>query len=549
MQANANIASHLPLQATRNPYQLAVVFPHGRDHASRVAYVHWTFQQLNAESDRLAHGLEAIGISQGVRTVLMVKPSLEFFSLTFALFKVGAIPVMVDPGIGIKNLGQCLAEAEPAAFVGITKAHLARRILGWGRNSIRHCVTVGKRLFWGGHTLADLQSLGKNEPYDMVVPNDTDMAAILFTSGSTGVPKGAVYSHGIFNAQVELLRETYGIASGTIDLTTFPLFALFAPALGMTAIIPDMDATKPAEVDPRKIIEAIENFGVQNMFGSPALLNRVSLYGQKNGIRLPSLQRVLSAGAPVSATIIERFAAMLPENAEIHTPYGATESLPVSSIGSREILEETRHLTDAGKGVCVGRPVRGINLRIIGISDDAIDNWDEAQELPTGEIGEICVQGPQVTREYFRREQATKLAKIRDGDSFYHRMGDLGYFDEKGRLWVCGRKSHRVQTKAGTLFTLNCEGVFNTHSDVFRTALVGVGLAGEAKPVLCVEKMPGCQTSESALTKDLLAIAAQHPHTKTIQTVLFHPKFPVDIRHNAKIFREKLAVWAERKLA
>lgn len=542
-----NIASHLETIAARQPYTLAVIFPHGRDAQGRVSYTHFTYQQLNDASDRIAHGLERIGIGRGVRTVLMVTPSLEFFALTFALFKVGAVPVLIDPGMGIRNLSQCLTEAEPHAFIGVPKAHAARVVLGWGRASIRTCVTVGSRWFWGGATLTDLQKLGEGAgrfPIAPTTPEET--AAILFTSGSTGVPKGAVYTHSIFAAQVDILRRLYNIQPGEIDLQTFPLFGLFAPALGMTTIVPDMDATRPADVDPRKIIEAIENFGVTNLFGSPALLNRVGRYGVEHKIKLPSLKRVLSAGAPVSAEIMERFTAMLTPGVEIFTPYGATESLPVCSIGSTEVLTQTRVLTRQGAGVCVGKPVSEIRLRIIRITDEPIPTWSDDLLLPAGEIGEIVVQGPMVTREYYHRPESTALAKISAGDTFYHRMGDLGYLDEQGRVWFCGRKSHRVITPTGTLFTIPCEAVFNTHPKIYRTALVGVA----GKPVLCVElEKDAGQVDPATLQQELTTLAASQPHTRSIDTFLIHPAFPVDIRHNAKIFREKLAIWAGAKNA
>ena len=144
------------------------------------------------------------------------------------------MPVLIDPGMGVKNLGRCLAEAEPAAFVGIPKAHLARVALGWARKTIRTLVTVGRRGPWGGVDLRHVRDLGRSRlPHSVALTDPEDTAAILFTSGSTGPPKGAVYTHGIFSAQVDILRDLYGIEPGEVDLATFPLFALFAPALGM----------------------------------------------------------------------------------------------------------------------------------------------------------------------------------------------------------------------------------------------------------------------------------------------------------------------------
>jgi acyl-coenzyme A synthetase/AMP-(fatty) acid ligase len=383
----------------------------------------------------------------------------------------------------------------------------------------------------------------------MAQTRTTDTAAVLFTSGSTGVAKGAVYSHGIFAAQVEMLRRLYNIEPGEVDLPTFPLFGLFAPALGMTAVIPDMDPTRPASVDPVKIIRAIQHFGVTNLFGSPALIRRVGAYGIRHGVKLPTLRRVISAGAPVPAAAIERFVTMLGPGVQVHTPYGATEALPVSSIGSDELLNETRTRTGEGGGVCVGKPVEGMRVRIIPISDDPVPLWTDELPLPNGSVGEIAVQGPVVTRSYFNRPESTVLAKITEtsGD-LWHRMGDLGYFDEKGRLWFCGRKSQRVTTHEQTFFTVACEGVFNAHPAVARSALVGVRREGEVQPVLVVERDPASKIPDEELRGELLVLGAARPHTRAISTILFHPSFPVDIRHNAKIFREKLAVWAAERL-
>ena len=547
-----NIAAHLPEMARRQPETPALFCPVGRHPDGTPRYSRTTFRELEAESNRIAHALETLGISRGVRTVLMVPPSAEFFALTFALFKVGAIPILIDPGMGIRNLKVCIAEAAPTAFIGIPKAHLARCLLGWGKPTIKILLTVGSLRFWGGTTLGRLTAaLPIDRPYAMAATAADETAAILFTSGSTGVPKGAVYSHGNFSAQVAALRELYSIQPGEIDLPTFPLFALFAPALGMTSVLPEMDFTRPAQVDPRKIIAAIQTFRITSMFGSPALINRVSLYGREHGIKLPSLQRVISAGAPVPATVLERFATMLTNGAQIFTPYGATEALPVCSIGSAEILGETRALTEQGQGVCIGRPVAGIELEIIAISDEPLPRWDDALKVAPGAIGEIVVKGAQVTGSYHNRPSSTALAKISDPrGGFYHRMGDLGYRDEKGRIWFCGRKSHRVESSAGPLFTIPCEGIFNTHPAVYRTALVGIGPVGSQRPVLCVELEKGIDPArQDEIRTELRTLGQEHSQTRTIATFLFHPAFPVDIRHNAKIFREKLALWAASEVA
>jgi acyl-CoA synthetase (AMP-forming)/AMP-acid ligase II len=549
-QPSANIASKLSEMAKSQPYAPAIFYPYGRASDGHVTYTHFTYKQLDDESNAIAAGLEAYGIGPGIRTVLMVKPSLEFFSLVFGIFKAGAVPVVVDPGIGLKSLKQCLEEAEPTAFIGISTAHVARVVLGWSRSTIKQLVTVGSRWFWGGKTLAEVKALGAaSTDWTLSSRAPDDVAAVLFTSGSTGVPKGVIYRHGNFMAQVEMIRDAYDIQPGEIDLPTFPLFALFDPALGMTTIVPDMDPRKPASVDPRKIIEAVKNFGVTNMFGSPALLNTVSKYGAENGITLPTLRRVISAGAPVSARVMARTLKMLPAGATINTPYGATESLPIATASSDEILGETAALTDQGKGVCVGKPVERANVRVIRISDEPICVWSDELEVETGEVGEITVAGPMVTREYYNRPRHNALSKIvcPKGDfGFRHRMGDLGYMDPEGRIWFCGRKAHRVTLHDGeVLYTIPCEGVFNAHAKVYRSALVSVARGGEASAALCVELEPGESMTPSELKAEMSVIAAAHAHTQRIGEFHLHSAFPVDIRHNAKIGREKLSDWAQ----
>jgi len=543
-----NVSAYLTRMALARPYQRAVVYPAGRDRNGRAAYTHLTFQQLDRESDRLAHGLVNKGLTRGTRTILMVKPSLEFFALVFAMFKCAVVPVVVDPGMGIRRMVSCFKESRPAAFIGIPLAHVIRTLFPKNFQTVKIWITVGRRWFWGGLTLKQIRPTTE-KPFAAVKTRKDEMAAILFTTGSTGPAKGAVYTHGNFEAQIHHIRTRFNIEPGEIDLPTFPLYALFDPALGMTAVIPDMDPTRPAYVDQRKIIHTINDHGVTNLPASPALLNRVGSYGKKSGIKLPSLKRVITTGAPISADNIEQFSSLLEDDSEIHPGYGATEAMPVASIGSHEILSETRQYTEQGHGVCVGRPVDDIAVRIIKISDDPIPQWSDDLLVKEGDIGEIAVNGDMVTKTYFENPQADLLAKIKDNAEIWHRMGDLGWMDTKSRIWFCGRKGHRVITAEGTLFTIPCESLFNKHPRVFRSALVGVGPPERQEPVICIElNKPGDGRHKRRLRNELLEIAAANELTNGIKTILFHKAFPVDIRHNSKIFREKLALWAGKKI-
>ena len=317
--SHVNVAHHLRSVAARAPYRRAVVYPAGRDYLNRVAYTHLTYLQLDHESDCVAFGLEQAGISRGMRTILMVRPSIEFFTLVFAMFKVGCVPVVVDPGMGIARMLSCLQESRPEAMVGISAAHALRKLRPGYFKNIKHCVTVGRRWFWAGLRFPQLRILPW-QPFPIAETAGNELAAILFTTGSTGPAKGVEYTHGIFDAQIQLIRSRFSITEADIDLPTFPLFSLFDPALGMTAVIPDMDPIHPALVNPEKIIEAVADHGVTNMFASPALLNRVGRYGKEAGIKLPSLKRVITAGAPAAPDNIAQFCTMLANKMARCTP-------------------------------------------------------------------------------------------------------------------------------------------------------------------------------------------------------------------------------------
>ncbi len=546
MGSPGNIAAALPALASQQPDRIAMRVP-GRDGRYRESL---TYAQLDRRSDAIAAGLARRGVGRGTRTVLMVRPTPEFFLLMFALLKSGAVPVLVDPGIDRRALKQCLDEAQAEAFIGIPLAQAARVALGWAK-SARVRITTGRRAWLADATLAQVERDGEGAGPRLAATAPDDVAAILFTSGSTGVPKGVVYRHRHFAAQVDMLRAAFDIApdGGGVDMPTFPPFALFDPALGLTSVVPDMDPTRPAHADPRKLHDAIARFGVTQLFGSPALMRVLAAHGAA----LPGVTRVTSAGAPVPAAVVAAMRALLPEGARFWTPYGATECLPVTVIEGAELVA-LRARTEAGAGTCVGRPVPPNEVRIVAIDDGPIPDWTDARPLPRGEVGEITVAGPTATDRYFNREAATRLAKVRErladgSERIVHRMGDLGWFDEAGRLWFCGRKSQRVETGDGTLYTEQVEPVFEPHPQVRRAALVGVGERGAQAPVLCVELAAGVRGGDWPRIEDeLRALGARHPHTAGIATFLRHPRFPVDIRHNAKIDRETLARWAARNV-
>ncbi|MBC8356112.1 MAG: AMP-binding protein [Planctomycetes bacterium] len=553
MESNevVNVGLRLSETARRSPSGVGVVEPLAHDMSGNRVYRQMSFWELDQDSNSLAAGLRQIGVRPGMRIALMVRPGIDFISLVFAMFKAGVVTILIDPGMGRKNLVKCLDAAEPQGFIAIPMAHAIRTLLPHRFRKARYNVTVGRRWFWGGATLEQLRRT-PSESFEPSCITASDPAAIIFTTGSTGPPKGVLYRHGNFSAQVDQLREYYDIQPGEIDVPGFPLFALFNAAMGVTTVIPEMDFTRPADVDPRNIVEAIHDWNATQAFGSPALWNTVGRYCEDNEIVLPTLRRALSAGAPVPSHVLQRMKNAIHPEGDVHTPYGATESLPVASIAASSVLAETAAQSAQGKGTCVGSRFSGIQWKVIAINDGTLGSIEDVDELPSGEIGELMVQGDVVTGEYVTRTDANALHKVRDGQSFWHRMGDVGYLDKQDRFWFCGRMAHRVENVQGLMFTIPCEAILNQHESVYRSALVGIGQAKHQLPVMIVETWPEHRPQSpkevDQLQAELWDLAKSHPLTESIHDILLHPSLPVDIRHNAKIFREKLAVWAAEKL-
>lgn len=545
-----NVAARLKTVASLMPSAIAIAEPAGSVQADGTrSYRATTFDVLDRRSDEIARGLVAWGIRPGMRLVMLVPFSGQFIELVFALLKAGVVVVLIDPGMGKQHLVRCLSESKPDGFIGIPKAQAIRTLLRSQFPTANWNVTVGRRWFWGGKTLSQILQMGAKtgDSIDVAHRDMDDPAAVIFTTGSTGPPKGVLYTHGTFHSQIDRIRERYDIHRGSKDLACFPLFGLFDAVMGVTTIIPDMDPTRPAEVNPQRLIEAVNQWEIDQAFGSPALWNRVVRWAEAEGVErpFPTLKRILSAGAPVPAVTLQRLRDLVHEDAEIVTPYGATEALPIASIESREIISETGPAAAKGKGTCVGSRFDGAQWRVIEITDERIDDIEQTTELPMGKIGELMVTGPMVTREYVVRADQNAVHKVADGERIWHRMGDVGYLDDQDRFWFCGRKAHRVVTPERTLFTIPCEAIFNSHPKVYRSALIGLGQRGQQTPVILIELDPEFSNLNPAerdsLSAELIALAERNPLTRRIKRVEIRTEpLPVDIRHNSKIFREQL---------
>ncbi len=590
-----NVTDRLSIAARERPDTMAVVCPakwspryrRERRGDSGAKYATTTFAELDADATQIARGLAAWGVPKGTRLALLVRPGIDFVALVFGLLRAGMVIVLIDPGLGRKNLIRCLAEAEPEGFVAVSLAQAVRLCLRQKFPLAKWNVTVGKRWFWGGLTLDGLRDRGAPSVGRVQPTNDSnsdavggahptwpdDPAAIIFTSGSTGPPKGVLYTQRMFDTQVAEIQAAYDIAPGGVDLACFPLFALFNSAMGVTTILPEMDFSRPAAIDPKKALAAANDWQVTQAFASPAVWRVLGDHCTKTGARIPSLKQVFSCGAPVPAEVLETTLGYVAEGAKMQTPYGATECLPVATIEAAEVFGDTAARTNAGAGVCVGRKFSSIDWRVIRITDEPIRAIDDAEVLPTGEIGELIVRGPQVSPRYVTRVECNAVAKIsgeraarsaaptaRGGgedaparcvehpcSDVWHRTGDVGYFDDQQRFWYCGRKSQRVETATGPLYTECVEAIFNSHPNVRRSALVGVGKKGQQVPVVVVELKPHLPRESWRQTVQMLV--QSQTLAQRISHILEYPLLPVDVRHNAKVNREFLAGWAATQLS
>jgi acyl-CoA synthetase (AMP-forming)/AMP-acid ligase II len=626
VQPRVNVADRLAEAARERPNAIALATPAGRDDWRTIS-----LGELDSDATIAARGLATMGVGPGKRIALLVKPGVEFVTLVFALLRTGATMVLVDAGLGRKNIVRCLASTEPDGFVAIPLGHALRVVKRKQFAKAKLNVTVGRQWFWGGETLESVKRLGESairHPQSAIAHTiASDPAAIVFTSGSTGPPKGVLYTHETFVTQCAMIQAEYDIRPGDIDLACFPLFGLFNVACGVTAVLPDMDFSRPASCDPKKILAAANEWKVTQAFASPAVWDRVSRYCESTGERIPTLKKILSCGAPVPAKVLRRTLACVHPDAQMHTPYGATEALPIATIEAKEILGETAAKTDEGAGVCVGRKFgtrdggRGtredagsidgepptavgggtFDWRVIRIDGPEATTIDEVEELPAGMIGELIVRGPQVSKAYTGIEAGAPIghpeeikdrnvrsqlkqmelelhagkarkdhwekfevlvqqlslighnrgSKLVDGEDVWHRTGDAGYFDEQGRFWYCGRKSQRIALNEGALYTECIEAIFNTHPQIARSALVGVydihGCLSEV--VVVVEPLAVEGMDQQALVSELHELAGRNDISSGLSTFLVHPKLPTDIRHNSKIRREELAVWAAKELA
>jgi acyl-CoA synthetase (AMP-forming)/AMP-acid ligase II len=538
-----NVSDQITDIALKLPYKMASSSP-SRIKDGKYLYSHYTFIQLEERINQFSNKLVRLGVKRGDKVLVFVKPCLDFAPLVFALFKIGAVSVFIDPGMGKDNFLKAVEQVNPQVLIGVPKVHLIRLFFKKYFSSIRVFINFANWSFFGAKSI--LKKLSDEQPfYDAIKPEKDEMAAILFTSGGTGIPKGVVYTHEIFIEQTKMLKEEFSLNASDVDIPGFPLFAMFTLSMGMTSYIPDMDPSKPAKANPEKLVKNIMDSGATFVAGSPSIWQNVSRYCLDHKITLPTVRVVCMFGAPIPNKLHHEFSKFLP-NGTTYTPYGATECLPIANISGREVLLETAKLSDEGHGVCVGYPLKDVDVKIIKSTPEIISHLSEAEFLKTNEVGEIIVNSITTTKLYYHMELKTREAKIQDGDKVWHRMGDVGYFDDKGKLWFCGRKSHVVTINDKSHYTIPVESIVNQHPEVLRSALIEY----KDELALVIERYDGKdkldEIQRNHFFSEIYDVLSKFKHTKDIHHLFLSKSFPVDVRHNIKIDRIKLKKMAKR---
>lgn len=498
----------------------------------RDKYVKYTFLELEQRINKLCHKLSSLDIGAGDKVLILIKPNIDFCVITFALFRLGAVAVFIDPGMPKKMLLKCIHDLKPDILLGLPIIHFLSSLFPKTFSSIRVYITNSR---YDG--LLRAKSLYQSlETYscdrDIYIPYEGELAAILFTSGGTGAAKGVEYTHDIFINQTTMLQKEFNLKAQDKDIPGFPLFSFFTLSMGMTSIIPDMNFAKPAKCNPKKIVKNILDHQATFLAGSPAIWERVAKYCVENKIELPSVRFAVMFGAPVSFKIHENFQKILPHG-DSATPYGATECLPVTNINGSDVLSKYKSMSQKGAGMCVGHPLKGVELKIIEITEGPINEFKSITELPDERIGEIIVSSENVTKKYYNNEKATSLAKIMQGSKVWHRMGDVGYL-KSGQLWFCGRVKHSFRFENHFIFPVCYELIFDELPELEKTALV----AGKMGPALFIKS----KKKDVQFIQDKINLSkSDFPELTNLKEFYFRKKFPVDIRHNIKIDRTKLS--------
>lgn len=526
-----------------------------------------TWAGLARRVDEVAAGLLVSGARPGQRISLLVTPGVDLTVMLYAALRIGLVAVVADAGLGVRGLSRAIRGAAPDHLAAVHPAVGIAWLLGWPGERIAVGAAPGGPLvrraalaLASAQDLAHLEAAGRAAllaaaergeallPHHLAGPGPDDDAAVVFTSGSTGPAKGVVYTHARMAAMAATFGATARVGPDRPLVAAFAPFALLGPALGATSAVPATDVTKPATLTASALADAAAAVGARAAFASPAALaNVVATAGDLTDAQrgaLGGLDVLLSAGAPVDPAVLAAAVALTP-NATARTPYGMTEALPTTDVSLDELLEAGR-----GDGVLVGAPLPGARLALAPL-DDAGRATGALTGAP-GVTGEILVSAAHTKDRY---DQLWDVQRASASEPGWHRTGDVGHLDERGRLWVQGRLAHVVVTDTGVVTPVGVEQRVQSLPVVARAALVGVGPVGTQRCVVVLEVRGGSSRGDAVPVAPGLAPLGLSAQVRAaaapvdVAAVLVVGALPTDVRHRSKIDRVRVGAWAGRVLA
>ncbi len=484
-----------------------ILFENAKKFPNKLAIIHKnekiTYSELSKDVKEYANYFLSKGLKNGDNVLIFVPMTIELYKILSAIFYIGATAVFVDAWADKNRLSQALTIVPCKAFIGCPKAFILKLM----SKKVRDV----KLNFVSGF-------IGKCKKEYNIEPAKPDTTALItFTTGSTGLPKAAKRTHEYLLEQHYVLKKHLNPEINDVDLASLPIFVLHNLACGTTSVIPDFNPQKPADINPEKIIKDIEKNNINTSVGSPRFYEKLAEYGEING-----LERIFTGGAPVfpkSAKLLqEKF-----KNCNVEIVYGSTEAEPIASISTRELLDFKGEVKD---GLFVGKPIDDINVKIIRPSDEPVQNFEESW-LPQGEIGEICVEGKHVLKEYYNSEKAQNFAKIRYNGQIWHRTGDAGYIDKDDNLFLMGRVKNRFEYNGKEIYVFPIENALLEIDEIEIGTVMKIG----NKIVLAIELKPSSKINEFETAK---LSGFEYDRIEFL-------KIPRDPRHNSKIDYDKLA--------
>lgn len=520
-----NIVSVIDRFSKEKPDRKALVW------ISPTALVHdgITWSELNRKVALVAGGLLDFGIKPGDIVMIYMPMSLELYLALLAVGRIGAIAAFLESWAKEIHLESCSKLMHPKAFI----SHNDLSGLG-----IPLKIIIGDKVPLGGISFSELEAKGKTA--EILPVDDGATALVTFTTGSSGIPKGANRTHGFLKAQHDALSQAFPYAPDDLDLTAFPVFLLNNLAGGVSTVLSAVDLGNPKPEDVKILTEQILSTKPTCITLPPSLVWHIAKFCEQGGIYLSSLKRTITGGAPVGPEMIKAYKKIAP-NSKFVVLYGSTEAEPVAHIEGEQILRDLGQTGEKQIGVCVGTPVAGIKTHIVKINRAPIvlgkNGWSEL-DVAHGEVGELLVSGPQVCKDYYNNPEAVRVNKVKDGDVVWHRTGDLAYFDSKGMLWVVGRVHNAIQRKGSWYYPIGAELIIRKLAFVKQAAFVGIpdpDLGEKTVAVFSTFEKP----KEAEKLKHLVKKELEKKNIPVDLTV-YMDAIPLDPRHHSKIDYNRL---------